>query len=149
MLNLDSSDYIALFALFFSIYATYKSQKFSSIQNQLNLLMIDKEKRESIDINKADLGANFIKVGNNSHRLKIFNKGKGRALNINIDFPEGNDLILGENINSKFPLEILECGQSSELAVYPHMGSKRKLVVKLTWSNENGIKEEKTLYPTW
>jgi len=149
LLNLDSSDYIALFALLFSIYATYKSQKFSSIQNQLNLLMIDKEKRESLVSDKADLGANFTKVGNKSHRLKIFNKGKGKALNINIDFPEGNDLIAKDDINSKFPLELLEYGQSLELISFPHMGSKKKLAVKLNWSNENGTEEEKTLYPTW
>jgi hypothetical protein len=149
------SEFIALLALLLSGYATYRSLKFKKsekelvdVQKKLNQLMLEKEKREATQAKKADLGANFIKVGKHKHRLKVFNKGKATAYNVNIEFPEGNDLILEHDLEEKFPLEIMERGQSVDLVAAFDLQSKSKLKVKLSWENEREETDEKILYST-
>lgn len=105
-------DIIAFLALILSIYATHRALKFKKsqkelveIQKKLNLLMLEKEEREANEAIRADLGANFITIGKNKHRLKIFNKGKNTAYNVKIEFPEGNDIILENDLEEKFHLK--------------------------------------------
>lgn len=149
------SEVIAFLALLLSGYATFRSLKFKKsekelveVQKKLNQLMLEKEKREATQAKRADLGANFITIGKQKHRLKVFNKGKGTAYNVNIEFPDGNDLILQHGLKEKFPLEIMERGQSVDLVASFDMQSKSKLKVKLKWENENEEVDEKILYPT-
>ena len=149
------SEFIAFLALLLSGYATYRSLKFKKnekelveVQKKLNQLMLEKEKREANQAQKADLGANFITTGKHKHRLKIFNKGKATAYNINIEFPDGNDLILEHGLKEKFPMEIMEPGQSVALVTAFDKQSKSKLKVKLRWENEREEADEKILYST-
>ncbi len=149
------SEFIAFLALLLSGYATYKSLKFKKsekelveVQKKLNQLMFEKEEREATQAKRADLGVNFIKIGKHKHRFKVFNKGKATAYNVNIEFPDGNHLILEHDLKEKFPLEIMERGQSVDLVAAFDMQSKSKLKVKLKWENEGEELEEKILYPT-
>ena len=148
-------DIIASLALLLSGFATYKALKFRKsekelveIQKKLNQLMFEKEKREVEEASKADLGANFISLGNSQHRLKVFNKGKSTAYNIRIEFPDGNDIVSENDLEDKFPLEILERGQSVELVAIFHFKSKSKLKMKLIWQDELKNEYDKTVYPT-
>ena len=148
-------DIIAFLALILSIYATHRALKFKKsqkelveIQKKLNLLMLEKEEREANEAIRADLGANFITIGKNKHRLKIFNKGKNTAYNVKIEFPEGNDIILENDLEEKFPLEMMERGQWVDLVASFHTQSKSKLKVNLLWENEDGDSFNKPLYPT-
>jgi len=149
------SEIISFVALLLSAFATYKSLKFKKnekelieVQKQLNQLMIEKETREVTQAKRADLDANFISIGKQKHRLKIFNKGRGTAYNVDIEFPEGNDIVLEQDLNEKTPLEKMESGNSFDLIAAFHSQSKRKLVVKLMWENENKERDEKLVYPT-
>lgn len=65
-------------AFFLSLYATYKTVKFNKRQNEmaevqveLNKLLLRKETNEAIGSFKAELGVNFIKIGNGSTRFKV------------------------------------------------------------------------------
>ena len=149
------SEIIAFFALLISGYATYKSHKFKEnerelveVQKKLNLLILEKEEREASQSNKADLGANFITVGKHKYRLKVFNKGKATAYNVQISFPDGNEIVDEHSIKQRFPLEKMERGQSLELLSSFASQKKRKLGVKLKWENEDGKKQQKILFPT-
>ena len=112
---MTTSDIIAILALCISAYSIYKTLKFNkiqidvqSIQNELNKLLLRRETIEALDNAKADLSANFIKLGQSSgYRLKIFNKGKTAARNVRIEFPDGNEILIPSDIESKFPLEAL------------------------------------------
>lgn len=142
-------------AFMLSVYATYKTIGFNRRQNEmakiqaeLNKLLLRKETNEAIESFKADLGVNFIKIGSNSRRLKVFNKGKGSAKNVKIDFPDGNEIVVQSDIDSKFPLEKMEQHQSVELISAVHMGSPSKITVELSWDDNTGVGHSKLFYPT-
>ena len=154
-ITVDAGDIIAGMALLLSGYATWKIFRFNErqkalieSQEKLNNLLLEKEKSEAANEKKADLGASFIKLGNSKYRLKIWNKGKTSANNINIEFPEGNDVLMQSEIDDKFPLESLDTYQSVELIAAVAMQTKRKHVLRLIWSDESGEKNEKIVYPT-
>ena len=157
MINVAVSlgDIIAILALVLSAYATWRAHTFKKreeelmeIQKKLNTLMLDKEKREAAHEKEADLGANFVTIGSEKYRLRISNKGRAAAYHVTIDFPEGNDIILEDDIQEKFPLELLERGQSVELVAMIAMGTKRKLAIRLSWQSADGERFEKTVYAT-
>jgi hypothetical protein len=144
-----------VFTFLLSVYAAVKTIGFNKRQNEmaqtqedLNKLLLRKETNEAIDSYKAELGVKFIKIGNNSNRLKVFNKGKGLARNVRINFPETLDMFSMHDIDSKFPLEIMEQHQSVELIASVHLGSKRKIIVELFWDDDTGISQSKVLYAT-
>lgn len=138
-------DIIAALALILSFYATWRSFRFKKseqemleIQKNLNILMLERERRVNEQSAKADLGAAFVSIGTKKHRLKIFNKGKAMARNVKISFPEGNELIIEQDIQQKFPLETLESGQSVELIASVALNTKRKLAIELSWDDDTG-----------
>lgn len=146
---------IALLALILSGYATYRTHKFKEseqelfeLQKKVNKLVLSKEKKEADEATKANIGANFIKIGKAKHRLKVFNKGKATAYNVKIEFPDGNDLIIESDVEDKFPMEIVEQGQSVDLVAVSHTQSNNKLKIRLIWENDDGSKDEKIIYPT-
>ena len=94
------------------------------------------------------MGANFVTIGSEKYRLRISNKGRAAAYHVTIDFPEGNDIILEDDIQEKFPLELLERGQSVDLIAMIAMGTKRKLAIRLSWESADGERCEKTVYVT-
>lgn len=154
-ISISIGDAIATGALALSAYATWKTFKFNERQNtliesqeRLNKLLLDKEAGEVLNVKKADLGATFVKLGSNKHRLKIWNKGKSAARDVSLNFPEGNECLIQSDIDAKFPLEILETHQSVELIAAVSMDSKSKHPIKLTWSDEFSEHNEKMVYPT-
>lgn len=153
--SISASDIIASLALLISAFAAWKTVQFNDkqkslieSQEKLNQRLLEREEAESISDRKADLGANFIKLGSSKYRLKIWNKGKTTARNVSIEFPEGNDCIVQSDVSEKFPLEALDTHQSVELIAAVHMGTKSKHAIKLIWSDEFNQHNEKTVYPT-
>lgn len=76
--SISASDIIAGLALLISAFAAWKTVQFNDkqkslieSQEKLNKRLLEREESESISDKKADLGANFIKLGNSKHRLKI------------------------------------------------------------------------------
>lgn len=154
-ITIDAGDVIAGMALLLSAYATWKTFRFNerqksliASQEKLNNLLLEKESNQVESEKKADLGASFIKLGSNNYRLKIWNKGKSTSRNVRIEFPEGNDIVPQSEIDDKFPLESLDTFQSVELIAAVHMGTKRKHVIRLIWSDDSAEHNEKIVYPT-
>lgn len=154
-ITIEAGDIIAGMALVLSGYATWKTfifnEKQKSLiesQEKLNLLLLEKEVDAAENDKKADLGASFIKLGNSKYRLKIWNKGKSTARCVRIEFPEGNDVLIQSEVEDKFPLESLDTFQSVELIAAVHMGTKRKHLIRLIWSDDANELNEKLVYPT-
>lgn len=146
---------IASLALGLSAYATWGSHRFKKkedelmdLQGKVNSLILEKEQREAEQAGQADLGASFVSIGSKKHRLKIFNKGKMPAHNVNIDFLGNNDIVPDSEIDNKFPMEHIDPGQAVELIAAVHMQTKRKHAIRLRWSDPNGEEREKAVYPT-
>ncbi|WP_456016508.1 hypothetical protein [Pseudomonas fluorescens] len=151
----DSGDIIAGLALFFSIYATFKTIKFNNrqqklilTQEKLNQLLLEKETTVIEAEKQAELGASFLKLGSNKYRLKIWNKGKALAQNVSIEFPEGNEVVSEREINEKFPLQFLDVHQAVELIASVGLSTKSKHLVKLEWSDGRIQRVEKFIWVT-
>jgi len=154
-ISVDAGDIIAGLAFLLSGYATWVTARFNErqkslieSQEQLNQMLLKKEHSEAENERRADLGASFITLGSNKHRLKIWNKGSAPARNVRLEFPEGNDICIQSDIEDKFPLESLEKYQSVELIAAVHMGTKRKHVIRLVWEDDANDRNEKLAYPT-
>ena len=151
----ESGDIIATLALLFSMYATFKTVQFNNRQQdviksqaKLNELLLNKE-AAGVEMDKqADLGVNFLKLGNSKYKLRVFNKGKAPARHVTIDFPEGNEVILESDIESKFPLQLLDVQQSVDLISAVYLGAKSKHLVKLAWDDGRTDRVEKELWAT-
>lgn len=153
--TIDAGDVIAGLAFLLSGYATWQTVSFNKkqkslveSQEKLNNLLFEKENEGIVKEKSADLGASFIKLGSSKYRLKIWNKGSATARNVRIEFPEGNDVVIGSEVSDKFPMESLERHQSVELIAAVHMQTKRKHVVRLIWEDDVQTHNEKLSYPT-
>lgn len=154
-MEISAGDIIAALALVLSAYATWRSHRFKEkqeefldIQRKVNALVLEKEEREAAQANQADLGANFFSLGSSKHRLKVFNRGRAIAHEVEIAFPGGNDVVIQADVQDKFPMETMEPGQSVELIAAVHTGTKRKQVIRLTWKDADGREQEKIVHAT-
>lgn len=152
---MGAGDVFAGLALLLSIYATVMTVRFnrrqkSLIESQdlLNKRLLAREDDQAKADRQADLGAHFIKLGSSNWRLKVFNKGRAAARNVTISFPEGQDCFVPSDIDSKFPLEVLEPIQSVELIAAIDQGSKSKYAIALSWADDFQESNNKTVYPT-
>ena len=107
-LTVTPSDVIATVALLISGYVAWHQRGINASQKKVNELLLQQGENEAQATKKADLGASFLKLGKNSHRLKIWNKGKATARNVRIAFPDGNQFVAEDDVRRKFPLETLE-----------------------------------------
>ncbi len=139
--NFGFSEAIALVALVVAFYYGWQNSK-------LTKRLIVKEAGDAEARSRADLGANFLKIGK-SHRLKIFNRGNAAARNVRIEILDADDnCLIQSDIDSKFPHECIEPHQGVELVASVHLGSKRKHPIRLIWDDEFRSNNEKTVYPT-
>ena len=152
---MELGDVVALLALLLSAYATWKSNQFRQqeraileLQERINSLVLKKEEIEADQRESAEVGANFVKHGSNNYRLRVFNRGPATAEDVHVSFPDGNELVLQEDINEKFPLARMERWQSVDLIAAIHMGSPRKMTVALSWKDRGGRSSEKTFHLT-
>lgn len=144
------SAFVALAALVVSLISLRKANKYGDTADRLNRILIERETAESTSEKRADLSANLYSRGKNDYRLKVFNKGKGRAINVRlVDLDtEHRSLLLSDEINQKFPLPILEQHQSLDLIAAVTLGSKLRTHIKLIWDDETGSDYEKELTPS-
>lgn len=149
------SEIIAGFALLLSGYATWKTLSFNKkqeslieTQEKLSNLLLEKEEVQALSDKQADLGASFIRLGINKHRLKIWNKGNACARNVRLEFPEANNILFQSEIDEKFPLEYLERHQPVELIANVDALTKSKHTIRLIWEDDANEHNEKLVYPT-
>ncbi len=146
-------DVIAALALVLSIVATVTTMRFNrrqksliASQDLLNRRLLEREESDSEAARRADLGANLAKVTDSRWRLKVFNRGRSAARNITVS--TDGDLLLQDDIDSKFPLEILEPQQGVELLARVHLGSASKHAITLNWDDDAQEANTKTVYVT-
>lgn len=143
---------VSVLALALAVYSTKKTVDFNKRQNdfietndKLNKMLLDKEQQESLVQKQADISANFINIGRDGHRLKVFNRGKSLAHNVRIEFPHGNEVLIMDDLNEKFPMPTLEPQQSVELIAAVHMESPRRMDLRLVWDDQSGQNRGKLL----
>ena len=147
-LTITASDLIATTALLISAYVAWHQHSINRSQKKLNDLLLQQGESEALAERRANLGASFLSLGKNKHRLKVFNKGKATARNVRVEFPDGNAFVASGDIRQKFPLETLEQFQSVEVNALLTLGTDRKHHVKLIWDDDTDTEIEKSVYVT-
>jgi len=147
-------DGIAALALLLSGYAAFTTTRFNARQRKLidgqerlNEILFAREAAEASGAKQAELGAGFVKLGNN-YRLKVWNRGKAPARRVRLEFPEDNECLIPSDVAAKFPLEVLEPQQSVELIAVVGMDTRSKHPMRLRWDDDSGEDHEKMVYPT-
>ena len=154
-MSFTTSDVLAVLAFLLSLFTTWKTIQFNNRQRSLvegqealNKRLLEREDVEAREAKTADIGISVYKVGSSSYRLKVFNKGKSSARGVTLEFPEGNEWLSENDMNSKFPLEVMYPHQSVELIASIHLGSKSKQSIVVKWDDDYRAGNSKTLYPT-
>lgn len=101
-------------------------------------LLLDKETKSAISEMRAELGARLVKLGKNSYRLKISNRGKVEARNIRLLFPDNdcNEYLSSHDVSEKFPYEILHPQHGIDIIAHISMRSKTKYRMLITWEDD-------------
>ncbi|MHC9060999.1 hypothetical protein [Pantoea sp. y20] len=146
---MSTSDLIAFGALAVSIYTVIaseiKSRKndkeqrvIKDEQDRLRKLILEKETKSAISEMKAELGARIVNPSSNRYRLKIYNRGKVEARNIDVHFPDndGDEYLIMSEVKDKFPYELLRPQQAVEMIASISFGSKTKYRIKITWDDD-------------
>lgn len=147
-MNADLSGYTALAALALSVYSTFITLRFNRRQEELIALQKERERSAIAAAKQADVGASFVSLGKDSHRLRVFNRGAHVARDVRIEFPEGNEIVQQRDIDGKFPMATLDRHQSVDVLAGFYLSSPSKLAVKLTWVDGDDEERSKVLHLT-
>jgi hypothetical protein len=133
---------IAFLSIVASVFIYLNQKKYIATQDSLNKLLLQKERNELDSAKEGDVSATVVHLGTNQYKVRVFNKGKGRARNVRIDYPEDHDWGIMDDL---FPLEFLDAGQSVDLILALTLGSMSKIKAVLSWDDENGRRENEVI----
>jgi hypothetical protein len=77
---------------------------------ELSRLQYDREYAALREEKEAKISARFVHMRRGNYRLKIANVGKSAARNLDLEFPEGNDIFLRQSLSEKLPFNSLKPG---------------------------------------
>lgn len=152
----DLGDIAAVLALILSAWSMKKTNDFNRRQTEfienndrLNQVLIEKEAQESEAQKRADLSANFLKIGKSDYRLKVFNRGPGTASNVRLELLDqaAKDMLVQDDVKRKFPVPILEQHQNVDLCAAVHLGAPSRIEIALVWDDASGNDRRKPLTP--
>lgn len=140
---------ISVISLLLAGISLAKSSKAQKLQNRVNELevkikeyevsRIEKEKAES---KNSCVEARVIDMGQNKHRLKVWNSGNTKVFNVVARFEDGSNIIVADE--EKLPFDELEVKKSFEIILITHMGSASKFKIVTEWDDEAGEHHIKT-----
>ncbi len=136
-ISISMSDVFAGLALIVSMIALWQNHKTNLLQKPLLDLQLQKEKEELESKSKADIQARYFNVGSNKKKLKISNVGFCNARNVRLLFDEESGTpLIPDDVQSKFPINVLEPKNSIDLIVVDHMGTPRKHSIFVEWDDD-------------
>jgi len=132
---------ISLLALTFSAYTYWWHDKKIKLQEQkLNQYELNKIELEQVESKKAIVEASVIKGLKGKRIIKVYNKGKSKAKNVIVTFPENVDFYITEN---PCPID-LKPQQEVDISVLVHRGSPEKTIINFEWADENQEKNSES-----
>ena len=141
------SDYISIGAVVVSSFSIivsiilYKNQKkYIKTQDDLNKLLLNKEKNEIEQSNNAFVSANVVSMGNSKYRIRVYNTGKSRANDVKISYPEKHSWFI---MDDKFPMKFIDPNKSVDLPLSISLNSESKITIIIIWKDISS-NEEKT-----
>lgn len=138
---MDSSLIFSIISLLVSICVGLSQIYYTKRQDELNQLLVAKEKDELKKEQCANVSANLIKIGVEKHKIKVLNQGKSIASNVNFTMFDTDWVVITDH----FPLEYLEPQQSVEIYVFIPPNSKSTQKCEITWEDKSGKHEKETI----
>lgn len=138
---MDGNFYISIASLTISI-ATYliDDKKLKKQQALINEYQIEKNKEEQEEKGKALIECSVVKTGGSKlDYLKIYNRGKATAFNINIEVLDLKDNI--DFMEHCIPFPKLIPQQSFDLHYFLDCGGRDYHTIKITWDDPYKQKE--------
>jgi hypothetical protein len=136
---------LSVCALLVSIVAIVQTSRFNARQNEfaktadeVNKRLIAQSEADIAQAKRADLIAKFENRGRGSLRLQIRNIGRGIASNVQLQMLQGEELLIGRELDRKFPYPALRSSETLEVIGSFHNSSPRRAQMKLTWQDEDG-----------
>jgi hypothetical protein len=133
------SSSLALLAIVLSCVALFFSWKYGRTQNEVNLIEIEKNKEVKDAQKKAFIKHELVSDGK-SHRFQLSNTGLSEARNVNIEFVEENNFIIGSEVQEKLPVKKLGAGESISMIAAISTSTKPQQEINICWeddTNEN------------
>ena len=134
--KMDLSLLISIIALILTVY-TYviHDSKLKKQEHLLNEYQISKITEEQAEGKKAIIRANIVKGASGKRTIKVYNAGKSRAVNVNVSWPSGNDMlhIFNKDI---FPYEFINPQDNTELNVLIANDNVNTVKIRLTWDDD-------------
>lgn len=145
-ISIETSDIIAGLALFVSMIALWQNHLTNQRQKPLLELQLEKVKEERDSKSKADIQARYYSVGSNTKKLRVSNIGLATAHNVRLSFDEESGTpLIPNDVESKFPIDVLEAKNSVDLIVSSHIGTPRKHSISVEWDDDFKIGNTKEI----
>jgi hypothetical protein len=124
---------ISIVAILFSVFTYYKHDvKIKNQSKLINQYHLEKIKSEKNDEKKAIISANVIKGKNTERIIKVYNKGKSIAKNLNIIIPENENHQVFVN---PCPID-LKPSQGIELKILVFNSDINKIDLTFNWEDD-------------
>ena len=132
---------IAIISLIVSLRAQWLQNKVNKSTLEINQNELERIAKEKENAELACVEARFITVGNDKHRLRVWNSGNATAYNVSARFDGNVGIIIMDQ--NKQPFEELEARKNYDLILVTHTGSASKFRIITEWTDVNGEKHEK------
>lgn len=136
------SSAIALIAVVISSISLWRSWRIEKVQRQLNEINLQKELNAQALSKQAEIRVEMLNYGSGGYRVELSNAGYATAKNVNLSFPDGNDLVIDSELKTKLPFHSLSPGRRVELIAAVHLGTPNKHRVLVSWEDGRGTSVE-------
>ncbi|MDD6211269.1 MAG: hypothetical protein PUB21_11770 [Bacteroidales bacterium] len=126
---------VACIALLFGIFTfIFHDNKLKKQERKLNDYQLKKNEIEELEIKKAQIRGNIVKVGKGPRTLKVYNKGRSKALNVRFELISNADRL--DIFKNPFPYELLNPQDSTEVIFRLIVGFPKTIKVKFIWDDD-------------
>jgi hypothetical protein len=124
---------LSILALSLSVFTYFKHDiKIKQQEHLLNEYQLSKIQSEKVDLQKAIIEANVIQINDGKDKIKIFNKGKSLARNVNVIIP---DLEGFKVIHNPCPIDI-KPQNGIEIVVLLFTSYPDKIKIEFEWDDD-------------
>ena len=134
---------ISILALMASVYTYFvHDRKIKQQEARINEYQLEKIKNEEEENKKALICGNIVKGRDGLRILKIYNKGKATARNIDIQSSEPS--IIRREYNNDLPCELIQPQDFMEIRFYAGHMPETKVKITFTWDDDFKSENERT-----
>lgn len=124
---------ISTFSLLFSLFTFIRhDNKIKKQNNLINSFQLEKFRKEIEADKKANIEVNVIRKEKGLRILKVYNKGKAIAKNVNVNFPKNSNVAILDYPSSF----ILKPQNSIEISMHVFNESPNSLEIDLEWVDD-------------